>query len=80
MSKCPDAAHAEATIASVMENVGHKVSLNFTYIASYSSHPTSVNRRYQNSSQGQEIACKHGPTECIGNRQQLWYSPSTAIH
>jgi|SRR5271169_5177904 len=35
MSKCPDAADAEATIATVMENVGDKVNLNFTYIASY---------------------------------------------
>ena len=34
MSKCPDAADAEATIATVMDNVGHKVNLNFTYIAS----------------------------------------------
>ena len=35
MSKCPDAVDAEATIATVMENVGLKISLNFTYIASY---------------------------------------------
>jgi len=37
MSKCPDAVDAEATIVQVMEKVGHKVSLNFTYIATY--HP-----------------------------------------
>jgi hypothetical protein len=35
MSKCPDAADAEATIATVKGNVGDKVYLNFTYIASY---------------------------------------------
>lgn len=35
MSKCPDAEDAEATILDVMQNVGHKASLNFTYIASY---------------------------------------------
>lgn len=36
MSKCPDAEDAEATMLSVMEKVGDKISLNFTYIASYS--------------------------------------------
>lgn len=36
MSKCPDGEDGEATIANVMEKVGHKVSLNFTYIARYS--------------------------------------------
>jgi hypothetical protein len=35
MSKCPDAEDAESTLLTVMENVGHKVSLNFTYVASY---------------------------------------------
>jgi hypothetical protein len=35
MSKCPDGEDGEATIANVMEKVGHKVSLNFTYIARY---------------------------------------------
>jgi hypothetical protein len=35
MSKCPDAEYAEATIITVMENVGHKAELNFTYIATY---------------------------------------------
>lgn len=35
MSKCPDAEDGEATIAEVMEKVGHKVALNFTYIATY---------------------------------------------
>ena len=75
MSKCPDAADAEATITTVMNSVGHKVNLNFTYIASYTSQPGRTNARYQNLSQGQELVCKHGPTECIGNRQQLWYDP-----
>ena|SRR5437667_220941 len=75
MSQCPDAADAEAAIASVMENVGHKVQLNFTYIASYG-HPNSLQLmyifRWRNTIQGPEITCKHGPTECLGNRQQLW--------
>ena len=35
MSKCPDAKDAEATILTVLGNVGNKVDLNFTYIASY---------------------------------------------
>ena len=35
MSKCPDAEDGEAAIAQVMEKVGNKVSLNFTYIAMY---------------------------------------------
>lgn len=35
MSKCPDAEYAEAVIINVMENVGQKVELNFTYIATY---------------------------------------------
>ena len=35
MSKCPDAEDGEATIISVMEKVGAKVALNFTYIATY---------------------------------------------
>ena len=26
-----------------------------------------------NSSGASEITCKHGPTECVGNKQQLWY-------
>jgi hypothetical protein len=37
MSKCPDAQDAEATILTVMEIVGNKVDLNFTYVASYNS-------------------------------------------
>jgi len=36
MSRCPDGQDAEATITEVMQEVGHKVSLNFTYIATYS--------------------------------------------
>jgi hypothetical protein len=35
MSKCPDGEDGEATMVNVMEKVGHKVSLNFTYIARY---------------------------------------------
>ena len=72
MSKCPDGEVGEATIATVMENVGNKVSLNFTYIASYVC-CTSINKgRWQNSSHGGQTICKHGPEECLGNKQQLW--------
>jgi hypothetical protein len=35
MSKCPDGEDGEATMVNVMEKVGHKVLLNFTYIARY---------------------------------------------
>lgn len=35
MSKCLDAEYAEAAMIGVMENVGHKVELNFTYISTY---------------------------------------------
>jgi len=35
MSRCPDAQDAEITIAEVMQEVGRKISLNFTYIATY---------------------------------------------
>jgi hypothetical protein len=35
MSKCPDAEDAETAMINVLENVGHKVHLNFTYIATY---------------------------------------------
>jgi hypothetical protein len=75
MSKCPDAVDAEAVLVTVMQNVGHKVSLNFTYIASYKtlSLPALVNSaRLNNDSQSPELICKHGPTECMGNKQQLW--------
>jgi Gamma interferon inducible lysosomal thiol reductase (GILT) len=73
MSKCPDAADAEGTLVNVMENVGQKVSLNFTYIASYVNFVVSSdNISWGNTTQGQEIICKHGATECLGNKQQLW--------
>lgn len=75
MSKCPDAEDGEATIAKVMEKVGTKVSLNFTYIATYFGHIPS-NDRPQNTTDGTELICKHGPTECLANRQQLWYVTS----
>jgi hypothetical protein len=35
MSRCPDGQDGEATMAEVMQQVKHKVSLNFTYIATY---------------------------------------------
>ena len=75
MSKCPDGEDGEATIAGVMEKVGHKVALNFTYIATYtsSSIPSVLIFRKQNTSEGIHISCMHGPTECLGNKQQLWY-------
>lgn len=74
MSKCPDAEDAEATIITVMENVGHKVALNFTYIATYvnTCRIAADEARWQNTSQGLDLTCKHGPTECLGNKQQLW--------
>jgi hypothetical protein len=83
MSKCPDAVDAEAVLVTVMQSVGHKVSLNFTYIASYqtSSLPALVNlTRLNNDSQSPELICKHGPTECMGNKQQLWYPPAVIAH
>ena len=79
MSKCPDAEDAEDTLKTVMQNVGLHVSLNFTYVASYDplSRPNSTYYlilRYQNTSGDIEFWCKHGPTECLGDKQQLWYS------
>lgn len=83
MSKCPDAIDAEAALLPVMQAVAPKVSLNFTYIASYRLLDPSlytfsdVLDRHVNSSDASELTCKHGPTECIGNKQQLWYNPSS---
>jgi Gamma interferon inducible lysosomal thiol reductase (GILT) len=75
MSKCPDAEEGEAMMAEVMQNVGHKVSLNFTYIATFLPLPDrTLTCRLQNSSGISFIECMHGPSECLGNRQQLWYS------
>jgi len=86
MSKCPDAIDAEATLLPVMQAVAPKVSLNFTYIASYRllDHSlytiSDVLDRYVNSSDASELTCKHGPTECTGSKQQLWYNASLATH
>src|SRR5579859_7427037 len=80
MSQCPDAMDGEATIAQVMEKVGNKVNLNFTYIARYESR--FVQQTYdswQNTSKGIEIHCKHGSTECYANRQQLWYRLTSPV-
>jgi|SRR5579862_2104292 len=29
--------------------------------------------RLYNTSEGLTVSCKHGPSECLGNRQQLWF-------
>lgn len=36
--------------------------------------------RWQNTSQGQELTCKHGPSECLGNKQQIWYPQPHILH
>jgi len=78
MSKCPDAVDAEAVLLTVMQNVRSKVSLNFTYIASYQFLPLQAHSNLSslsNDSESRGLICKHGHTECLGNRQQLWYPP-----
>ncbi|MEW5301878.1 MAG: hypothetical protein WDW36_004706 [Sanguina aurantia] len=56
MSKCPDARACEATFSSVLSQVGNLTSLQMHYIGN---------------PRGQYVMCKHGPSECQGNVQQL---------
>ncbi|KAL2918255.1 hypothetical protein HK105_202182 [Polyrhizophydium stewartii] len=57
MSKCPDAVFCEGVFADVLQQVGPATNLTTEYIA-----------RALGSGR---VQCLHGPSECIGNTQQL---------
>ncbi|KAF8307632.1 hypothetical protein DL93DRAFT_2087894 [Clavulina sp. PMI_390] len=60
MSKCPDALACEAVFDRVLQIVGHdKVDLSLEFIST----PSDL--------EDAGAACKHGPSECHGNIQQL---------
>ncbi|KAI9489183.1 hypothetical protein BDB00DRAFT_845030 [Zychaea mexicana] len=61
MSKCPDKVDCEEVISKVLKQVKVPVSLDVNYIAR------------PNSSESLGFECKHGPTECLGNMQELCF-------
>lgn len=57
MSKCPDARKCELLFTSSLLELSSIINFTISYIA------------YEKS--GNEIGCMHGPSECLGNKQQL---------
>uniref|UniRef100_A0A383VLZ6 Uncharacterized protein n=1 Tax=Tetradesmus obliquus TaxID=3088 RepID=A0A383VLZ6_TETOB len=57
MSKCPDALFAESALAPVLQELKDSLSINMHFIGQKQDDGT--------------FSCKHGPTECAGNLQQL---------
>ncbi|BFZ62502.1 hypothetical protein YB2330_003599 [Saitoella coloradoensis] len=64
MSQCPDARDCEEVFAGVVEKGAYMIDFHIDYIAALSRPPTT------------DITCKHGPSECLGNIQQLCFSQS----
>jgi len=67
MAKCPDAEVCEAVFAPAVVSLSAIIDLRVNYIA-----------RYLHSN----MSCPHGPTECVGDKQQLCaqlLSPSSAL-
>ncbi|GAO52783.1 hypothetical protein SAICODRAFT_20148 [Saitoella complicata NRRL Y-17804] len=62
MSQCPDARDCEEVFAGVVEKGAYMIDFHIDYIAALT--PTN------------DITCKHGPTECLGNIQQLCLAQS----
>ncbi|MEW5301913.1 MAG: hypothetical protein WDW36_004737 [Sanguina aurantia] len=56
MSKCPFAIESESQISKVLKQVGDLMSLSIDYVGNPN---------------GKAPTCKHGPSECQGNIQQL---------
>ncbi|KAI7872698.1 hypothetical protein BDF14DRAFT_9805 [Spinellus fusiger] len=61
MSKCPDKVYCEQHIAKVLASTSVPVTLNVNYIAK--ADPNDVFN----------TECKHGATECLGNKQELCF-------
>ncbi|KAI7880384.1 hypothetical protein K492DRAFT_195218 [Lichtheimia hyalospora FSU 10163] len=61
MSKCPDKVFCENVFSQVLDEVQVPVSLDVNYIAQ------------ANQSEEYQHTCKHGPTECLGNIQELCF-------
>ncbi|KAH8552953.1 hypothetical protein BGW37DRAFT_487838 [Umbelopsis sp. PMI_123] len=61
MSKCPDAVRCESTFAKVFNQISVPVSLDINFIAQ----PAPF--------EPLKFTCKHGPSECYGNMQELCY-------
>ncbi|KAI8140087.1 hypothetical protein BJV82DRAFT_520660 [Fennellomyces sp. T-0311] len=61
MSKCPDKVDCEQVFSKVLEQVQVPVSVDINYIAR------------ANASEPLQFECKHGPTECLGNIQELCF-------
>ncbi|KAI8579897.1 hypothetical protein K450DRAFT_239617 [Umbelopsis ramanniana AG] len=61
MSKCPDAVHCEATFDNVFKKISVPVALDINFIAQ----PAPF--------EPLKFSCKHGPSECLGNMQELCY-------
>ncbi|KZV61008.1 hypothetical protein PENSPDRAFT_659203 [Peniophora sp. CONT] len=63
MSRCPDALLCESVFNQVLAKVESKIDLALTYVG-----------RLNESEPTFGVTCKHGPTECAGNVQQLCVS------
>ncbi|CDS07908.1 hypothetical protein LRAMOSA01857 [Lichtheimia ramosa] len=61
MSKCPDKVFCENVFSQVLDQVQVPVSLDVNYIAQ------------ANQSEEYQFSCKHGPSECLGNIQELCF-------
>ncbi|KAI7858859.1 hypothetical protein BDC45DRAFT_433143 [Circinella umbellata] len=61
MSKCPDKVECEEVFSQVLKQVSVPISLDVNYIGK------------PNISEPYGIQCKHGPTECLGNIQELCF-------
>ncbi|KAI0092070.1 hypothetical protein BDY19DRAFT_990816 [Irpex rosettiformis] len=69
MSQCPDALLCESVIDRTLQHVRDKVDLSLTFIG-----------RLNASEPDFGVTCKHGPTECRGNVQELCaikYTPAS---
>lgn len=78
MSKCPDAKDClHDLVLPAMQNVSHYVDFKLSYIGSYvlpaRSHAKSdqANTQHSTTSEVDDITCKHGPQECLGNTLEL---------
>ncbi|KAI9012660.1 hypothetical protein CLU79DRAFT_769527 [Phycomyces nitens] len=61
MSKCPDKVYCESVIAQVLEEVKVPVTLSIDYIGT------------NDPSDPLRTTCMHGPSECLGNKQELCF-------
>ncbi|KAL0084170.1 hypothetical protein J3Q64DRAFT_1735977 [Phycomyces blakesleeanus] len=61
MSKCPDKVYCESVIAQVLEEVRVPVTLSIDYIGTTDKYDPL------------RTTCMHGPSECLGNKQELCF-------